>query len=45
MIISREFEIVENIRLICLLDLTADFGGRQRKVDADLSAAREEQNW
>ena len=26
MIISREFEIVENIRLICLLDLTADFG-------------------
>ena len=24
--VSREFVIVENIRLVCLLDLTADFG-------------------
>ena len=41
----REIVIVENIRLVRLLDLTADFGVRKkRKVDADFRAARKEQN-
>jgi len=44
--ISREFAKVENIRLVCLLDLTADFWSlKKMQVDADLLAAREEQNW
>ena len=42
----REFVVVEIIRLVCLLDLTTDFGVKnKRKVDAELPAAREEQNW
>ena len=37
---SSELAIVENIHLVCLLDLTADFGVKnKRKLDADLSAA------
>ena len=42
----REIVIVENIRLVRLLDLTADFGGKTNtKFDADFQAAREAQNW
>ena len=44
--VSREFVIVENIRLVCLLDLTADFEVKTNgKVDAELSASLSEQNW
>ena len=43
---SREYVIVENIRQVCVLDLTADFGVKSKlKIDAELPAAREEQNW
>ena len=44
---QRIFVIIENIRLACLLDLTADFGVQKqtRKSGAELPAAREEQNW
>ena len=42
MVQVREFQIAENIHLICLLDLTADFGVKTNtKVDAALSASRE----
>ena len=39
---SREIAIVENIRLVRRLDLTADLGV---ETNADFQAAREEQNW
>ena len=35
---------VESIHLVCLLDLTADFGVKTNS-DAELPAAREEQIW
>ena len=39
----REFVIVENIRLVCLLHFTADFGSpNKRKTVAELSAALSE---
>ena len=42
----REFVIAENIRLVCLLDLTADFGVKSNaKLTPDFPAAREEHNW
>ena len=42
----KEIVIIENIRLVRLLDLTADFGSQnKRNVDADFHAARGEQNW
>ena len=38
--------IVENIRLVRLLDLTAGFAVKtKRKVVADFQAAREKPNW
>ena len=40
-----QFVIVENIRLVRPLDLTADFESNKRKVDTKLPAAREEQTW
>ena len=46
LLMYNEFIIVENIRQVCLLDLATDFGVKTiRKVDAELPAAREEQNW
>ena len=39
----RKFVIVENILLVCLLDLTAEFGVKTN-AKLTLSAAREEQN-
>ena len=42
----REFVIVENIRLVRLLDLTADFGVKTNaKLTPIFKAAREGQNW
>ena len=44
--LTREIVIVENIRRVRLLDLTADFGVKTKagQVDADFQAACEEQN-
>ena len=43
---SRDIVIVENIHLVRLLDLTADFGVKtKRKIDADFQDARGEQYW
>ena len=48
---NKEIVIVENIRLVPLLDLTAYFGVKNKNKktrkfdDADFQAAREEQNW
>ena len=37
---------MDNIHLVRLLDLTADFGVKTKhKVDADFQAARKGQNW
>ena len=39
----REFVVVEIIRPVCLLDLTTDFGVKnKRKVDLELAAALSE---
>ena len=43
---SREFVIVENIRQVCLIDLTADFVVKTcARLTPDCQLRRREQNW